>query len=411
VAVRRDKYAPRYEIIINRTRKVTEEVTKFISEVRVEDDADLFDKISLKINTLNATRTGVVQDLLDSRLFGPGNLIQIKMGYGNALVTVGAGLIVKTNPNFNTDGPTLEIIAYDPFFNMSQRKITPKTVGFVTEGGPGSFIDDTAATPKRKGRSFKGFRDSQVATIIAADHGFDFSQIKRASGIFNRFQLLGKNDYEFLKRIADVRGFDLYNKFDPKTGKFQIFFEPPTDRQKEIFTFEYFEGNLEDSTLLSFTPTLNTAEQATQFEIVGWDRKKKKKISTFFKPGELISDNTKLEGKNQDKPLPKNKDGRTIRFKAFGNNIEIIRSKPFKDESEAKLFIEQWIRKRLEHFITGSGKVVGLEVLQSRQTHNLTGLGNLLNGKYFFTGVIHVMTRDNQYATEFTARKVVEGIT
>jgi phage protein D len=381
----RDPFAPRFEIVINRSIQLTDEMKAFISEVKVEDDADLFDKIEITMDTLNTTTTGAIQEIIDSKLFMPGNLLEVKMGYGNSLKTVGAGYIVKPIPSFSPTGPTLKVIAYDPFFNMSQKK-------------------------SLKGRSFKNFRDSQCVTIIAAEHAFDYSQVRKADGIFDRFQNVGENDYEFLKRIADLRNFEFYNKYDPETGKFVLFFEPATDRQKEVFTFTYFDGDKNpDSTLLEFDPEMSAVDQATSFKIIGWDRKAKKKIESVFSASDLSSaPQIKAEGKDLDKKIgPKdNLNGRKVRFKAFGENFEVISRKPFKNEKEAKAFIDAWIKKRKDHFITGRGKIIGLEVMQARQKHILNGLGNIFSGKYFFINVTHVMGRGQQYMIEFSVRKV-----
>lgn len=383
--LQRDPFAPRFEIIINRNQRLSEDMKKFIKEVIVEDDEKLMDKISITLDTLDNLETGIVQDILDSKLFAPGNLLEVKMGYGNSLQTVGAGYITKPIPNFNETGPTLQIIAYDVFFKMSQRK-------------------------HEKGRNFKGFRDSQAMTIVAADHGIDFSKVRRFPGITNRFQKIGVNDFEFLREIAEERNWNFYNRFDSKTGKFVLFFEPPTDRQKEVLEFTYFEGEkFPESTLLSFRPQISTVDQASNFKIVSWDGKKKKKITTFFQAGELRGeDDIKLAGKNAEKKLPKNKNGKVIKVKAFGQTLDIIATKPFKNEKESKFFIEAWLKKRLDNFITGNGRMLGQEVIQSRQKHKLFGLGNMLSGKYIFSSVKHVMRRGEPYITEFSARKAVE---
>lgn len=384
--IQRDPFAPRYEIIINESQALSEEMKKFISEVRVEDDAELMDKISLKIDALNTTEKGVVQDIIDSKLFAPGNLIEVKMGYGNSLQTVGAGYIVRPRPQFLQDGPVLEIEAYDIFHKLAQKK-------------------------SAKGRSFKGFRDSQCMTIIAADHQMDYSKVRKFPGISNRFQKVGQNDYEFLKEIADERNWDFYNRYDPYTKRFVLYFEPPTDRQKEVLTFEYFEGDKQpDSTLLEFLPEIATPDQASEFKIISWDRKKKKKITTFFKPGDLAGDSIKLGGATATGKMPKGKNGSFFQVKAFGQTIDVVANKKYTNEEEAKLFIEGYLKRKLDNFITGKGKVIGLELLQSRQKHIFKGIGNVLNGKYYLTNVTHIMTRGDQYITEFSCRKVVEDV-
>lgn len=401
MAISRDQFTPNYEIIINQKTKIPDEMKRFISSVAYEDDADFFDKIEINIDTLNLTKNGAVQDIIDSKLFSPGNLIEVQMGYGFSLKTIGAGFIIKPKFNFGINGPSMKILAYDPFFLMSQNKLSGSSTGIIESG---------TRKNRRTGKNFKETTDSDIARLLGSDNGFETSQILKQKGIHNRFQKIGQNDYEFLKRIADVRGLDLYNRYDPTIKKFILYFEKPTDKQKEIFTFTYFEGEkFPESTLMEFSPEISTIDQATSFEIISFDRKKKKKISTFFQSDDLTSEpDIKLEGSEITDTLPKDKSNKVIRFKAFGNNIEIISNKPFQNEQDAKRFIEQWIKKRGDHFILGRGKLIGLEFLQSRQKHILKGLGNMLSGKYYFTSVKHMIGNSSQYQCEFTCRKVFE---
>ena len=73
----------------------------------------------------------------------------------------------------------------------------------------------------RGGVSYKKSRDSQIASIIGSRNGFDisstdpssFKTIRRTKGVFDRVQKKGVSDYTFLKKVAEINGFDLFSKF------------------------------------------------------------------------------------------------------------------------------------------------------------------------------------------------------
>jgi len=171
--MQRDPWAPNFELIIHggpgaQPYAVADSVKNFISSVEFEDNADQFDKLTINFSAqIDNFGGGEINSLIDSKLFSEGHIVEVQMGYGNSLFTVGAAMIVKVDPDFPESGPpTLVITGYDLLYKTSRR------------------------TP-RGGVSYKGFRDSQIASIIGSRSGFDistadpstFSGIKRVEGI------------------------------------------------------------------------------------------------------------------------------------------------------------------------------------------------------------------------------------
>lgn len=406
----RDPYAPTYELIVRgglgaQPFVITDDIKKYISEITYEDNADQFDHLTIQLeNQVDDAGGGQILSLIDSKLFSEGTIMEVQMGYGRSLMTVGAADIVKKTPDFPDAGfPSLTIEAYDLLHRCARRR-------------------------PRGGVSYRGFRDSQIASITGERNGFDirtrdprsFENIRKTKGVFDRVQLRGTSDYEFLKKVAEINGFDLFCRFDSGTKKFALFFQPPAvAKQKEVFTFAYNEGAVSfRSSLLSFQPTMDAYDQSSDFEI--FVVKDKETSGSTFKPMERLGfeeqrtlkelNDRRFTGKiGRDAGKNKgNNDGVQIAFKAFGRSFRFPPHKRFQNEFQARTAIQEFIKRQKENFITGTGVLMGNEAVQSRQVHNLTGLGSQFSGKYYFTKVTHKMSKAGGYKVEFAVRKVIE---
>lgn len=411
--LQRDPWAPNFELIIYGGKgaqpfAVADEVKKYIESVTFEDNADQYDKMTIRFTAQTDNfGGGEINSLIDSRIFAEGHIVEIQMGYGNSLFTVGAADIVSIRPEFPEDGPpTLDIVGYDLLHRASRRK----PVGGV---------------------SYKGFRDSQIASIIGSRNGFDidvkdatsYSGITKVAGVNDRVQKRGVSDYIFLKKVADINGFDLFSKFDPTRKKFGLFFQPPkTKNNKEVLTFIYNQGDIAyQDRLLSFSPTLDAHDQATDFEI--FVLKDKNTFGNNIKPiDRLTLDEQKKLKDQQDRRFtggnigssggkkPTSSDGIEVAFKAFGRSFTFPPHKRFATEAQAIKAIEEFVKRQKENFITGEGRLVGNEIIQSRQIHKLEGISDQFSGKYYFTRIVHTMSRSEGYFTEFSCRKVIEDL-
>tara|TARA_R110000803_G_scaffold80560_1_gene146417 strand:- start:61 stop:1443 length:1383 start_codon:yes stop_codon:yes gene_type:complete len=410
----RDPWAPNYELIIYggpgaKPYAVSDKIKTYIDSVTFEDNADQFDKMTITMSSqIDDFGGGEINSLIDSRLFTEGHIVEIQMGFGGSLFTVGAADIVSISPTFPQDGPpTLTIVGYDLLHRSSRRK-------------------------PRSGVTYTGFRDSQIASIIGSRNGFDiktneaasFAGIKRVAGVKPRApQKKGVSDYTYLKKIADINGFDLFSKWDTKRRKFGLFFQPPpTKNNREVFVFAYNEGDLGyNDTLLSFTPKLEAHDQATDFEV--FVSNNKTSSSTTHKPMDRLSveeaklpkadTEVRFTGANigpRGGKKPKTEDGIQVAFKAYGRSFAFPPHKRFKNEADAKKSIEEFIKRQKEGFITGEGRLIGKEVLQSRQVHRLEGISEQFSGRYYFTKVTHTMSKSEGYFTDFSARKVIEDV-
>lgn len=401
----RDPFAPNYELLVRGGRgaspvTITDSVKQFIESIEYEDNADQFDKLTITMaSQLDANGGGSVNSLIDSKLFTEGTIVEVRMGYGSSLMTVGAAEIVSIEPDFPESGPpTLQLIGYDYLNRMARKK-------------------------PRGGKNFANSTDSQIVETIGTSNGFVVKNIERTSGTFQRNQKKGQSDYEFLKKISDINGYDFFSRFDPKSGKFILHFQPSGfENKKEVFVFVYNEGDLAyQNTLLSFAPKQMTFDQGTDFEIfvlkdkeVGqskfqfidkFDNKAQKRIvdlnNNRFTGGNV--------GKNGGKKVA-DSNGLEYAFKAHGQSFRFPKNKRFKNEKEARKSIEEFIKRQKENFILADGKIIGVEALQSRQIHKFEGVSEQFSGKYFLTKVVHRMDKQDGYFTDISARKLITDV-
>jgi len=407
----RDIHAPNFDLIFRAGQGaqafgISDAVRANISEIKYEDNSEQFDKLTITLeNQIDNSGGGDVLSLVDSKIFAEGHRIEVRMGWGNSLFTVGACVLVKKAPDFPSDGlPTLVIEGFDLLYLASRSR--PKT-----------------------GVSYVGSRDSQIASIIGARNGFDisvedsrsFAGIRKTEGTHKRVQKKGISDYEFLKKVADINGFDLFSKFNPDLKKFSLFFQPAAlAKQRETFTFVYNAGDVSyKNSLLSFTPTLDAYDQSTEFDIFLITNKKKggpsvKNFQTFNnkQQNELIEARERRLSNSSAATQESifNDEGIQVAFKAFGRSFKFPAHKRFKSEADARRAIQEFVKRQKENFITGTGSLLGNEVVQSRQVHNLQGIGKQFSGKYYLTQVVHTMSKDDTYQTEFSCRKVIEDV-
>ncbi len=409
-SLERDPFAPNYELVVRGGKGaqpvlIGDKITAFIDEISFEDNADQFDVLNINFsNQMDNHGGGDILSLIDSKIFSEGTIIEVRMGWGKLLQTIGAAQIVKKSPNYGTDGVGFSIEAYDLLHNAARSR----PVG---------------------GQTYTTFRDSQIASIIGSRNGFDiaikdpqsFDGIRRTKGIFKRVQKIGVSDYEFLKKLAEINAYDLFSRFDPATKKFGLFFQPAaTKNQKEVFTFVYNEGEAAyvDS-LLSFEVELDAFSQGTDFEIFIIKNKNNNKIKHKFIDRFTTEAQARLKADEERRFTGGNAgpeggkqtaedDGIRVAFKAFGRSFRFPPYKRFKDIPAARLAIERFIKKQKENFITGKGTIIGKEAVQSRQVHNFVGLGAQFSGKYYLNQITHTMKRGEGYIGGFSCRKVIE---
>lgn len=407
-----DRYAPTYDIIVN-GNSIDDSVRQHVVSIEYEDNEELFDQIKITLsgffNDPVKQRTIPICEWVQSDpLFSEGNLLWILTGYGSFINLLGGGEIVKREFIYAAE-PQVVITAYEPLHRMA-----------------GVFAEDAI--------SYKSMRSSDIVKKIASkpDYSgkigalFNTEYIDRLPVFSNKaeVQKRGESDYAFLKRMADVRGWHLYTRFDLKKKKFNLYYGPDVDNQETVFRYEYNPPTelYPEDTILSFTPTITAIDQNTEVEITAIDEKRKKKVESAGKYVSYADGkkpvNRTFSGNNTSFKQGELKNPVRYRFQIFGVSKKIIATRPFKNEAEVKKFVINWARNTIKNFITGTLNVAGNEYLQSRQNIYLMGLGDTFSGseghpaRWYITKANHKISvgSDLVYSCDLECRKVIDWI-
>lgn len=410
VVPERDPYAPDFELVIYGGQgaqpfSITEEIKKYITKVTYEDNADQFDKLTITFqNQIDNQGGGEVNSIIDSVLFAEGHTVQLLLGYGQKLESVGACDVVKKQPDFPEDGaPSLVVTCYDGMHRISRNKPI-KGHNFV-----GTTIEEIARQiGQRNGLVVDATDTSGNPTIQETGEVWKGDAQKK-----------GVSDYTFLKKVADTYGLDLYTRFDPELRKHVLFLQAPGfEPQKEVFTFVYNEGDASyQNTLLSFSPSQDSFDQDSEIEVFILNKGKKLGAKFDFITKLTVEEQKKLKAGTERRftggnktvgTQIKNVDGIEVGFKAFGRSFRFPKHKRFTDEKDIVREIENFIRRQKQNFITGDAAVIGVEVMQSRQIHNFQGVSQQFSGKYFMDKVVHEMDKGSGYKCSLSVRRMIE---
>lgn len=404
-----DRYAPNFFLVFN-GKTLDEETQALVTFVEYEDNEDLFDQLKITLSGFRRDRNGKevpIPEIVQSEaIFSEGNIVWLFGGYFGTESLIGGGEIVKREFNYGLN-PSCTITAYEPLHRMAST-IPSKAVVYI--GMRSSDIVKKLGKKKEYSGAIGGL--------------FNVDLIERLPILtpWAEVQRVGESDYKFLRRLADVRSWQLFTRFDNKRQKFNLYYGPDWDDQRPVFSYEYNPHSqaFPEDTIIKFKPEMTTIDQHTEVEVLAFDDRRKHKVSskkeTFtLRDGTLVSDRV-FRGANVDFKQAELKNPARYRLKAFGISKLIIANRPFKNEEEAKHFANQWAREEIKNFITGSGSLIGNEQLQSRQVIVFKGLGQTFSGsesspaKWYIRKVKHRFSSrgDFAYMSQFDVRKVID---
>lgn len=329
------------------------------------------------------------------RIFEPCNKeVEVWMGYAGDLRLMLKGTFTTMEPTFPASGaPTLAVRG----LNVLHR-LRPKQ--YSTNWG--------ASSDKPQ-----GWRDSEIAKNIASliDKDMNKPNNKRfplpivintaAQDKEERLPYVAqKNQYDIdflLTRALRLGYVVVVREGNPKSKN-------PDEREQHLY-FGPSEGTIPGQrevtfklkwgiSLIDFKPTLTTANQVRSVTVNGWDRGKKK----------LISSKVTLE----DKELNINRDLHEVIMNCEPRE-EIVVDKPVFSEKEAKAVALAILKDRTKEMVKASGTCVGLPDLRAGRKLVIDGLGSRFNGTYFVTETTHTIN-DSGYITKFNARREQVGL-
>jgi uncharacterized protein len=340
-----------FDIIIDGT-PLPSGMRPYIASVLVDDSIRLPGMFALEIISTHELED--VNQWIDDDLFAVGNVVEIKLGYGNDLETLIIGEITGLEPEFVFDRlPGLTVRGFDRRHRMQRG---------------------------RKTRTFVNQKDSDIAAKIAAEAGLRAETID-SSVIHDYVIQANQTDLEFLQERARRIQYEavVYDK--------QLSFRPVQNNKSEALTVTM------DDHLLEFYPRLSMARQVSEVTVRGWDPKKKEEILSTAQAG---TESSTMGGKES---------GSKITQRAFGSTVEVLSARPSMTQAEADQIAKATLNQRALSLIEGEGLCLGRTDLRAGKVIKINGVGSRFGGQYYITTASHRYTAQGGYRTQFEVRR------
>lgn len=445
-----DDLVPVFRLEINGA-PLNYDINRLVTAVEYETAVDMADMIKLTIDN-----PGLIDDQFPDwtghKAFQPGNEVSLYMGYGRADKPdnfIGHAVWTKHLPNFPQEGmPQLTVTGYDLSHKMMDN-----------EGPVVSGAKNTKLATKRpvdiaddQGQVFKSILHSEIVARIADLYSMDKdidATTKRDHVVIKK----GRKHFELVKGLANLNNRDFWVDWSYKTRNWTLHWKIKNRGQAAKYILRYgadidrnnqFGANT-SGTLLSIEPEYGIRETVSTATILIFDGKNQRWVSAIeiedaagpdpiFRAGGGVSQRSavsrrpkppkpgvastakKTEARsttlkrNAKNVITEALDNATsFRIAAGGVSIDVLPpGVRFDNAEDAARYLLRWFQNKQDNFITVKGRTIGIETLRARQVHTLRGMGERLDGDYFFTRVNHSQAGE-YYMCEFNANKVIAG--
>jgi phage protein D/phage baseplate assembly protein gpV len=235
----------------------------------------------------------------------------------------------------------------------------------------------------RKARSWADQKDSEIVSAIAREAGLSSSV--EDSGIAHPYIAQpGVSDWEFLVSRAREIGWDL------RVSSGSLEFKKPSSASdgpepgslgREPAAGQIVYGD----NLVSFRPRVSAVDQASSYEVRGWDVKAKRAVTGTAQPSSASAS----VGLAQSAAAA-----------ALGDKAYIRNDRLFAGEAAATRAAEGLAASVGSAFAEAEGVVIGDPNLKAGSAVSVSGVGSPFDGKYVLTSTRHVLDRYG-YRTHF----------
>jgi uncharacterized protein len=342
---------PEFDLTINGS-PVSAAVLELVGDVVVDDSVDLPSMFVFSMMSADSQQQNL--PWVDQDLFSIGNLVEIKMGSGDALTRLIAGEITALEPEFVSSGlPSLKVRGYDRRHRLQRG---------------------------RKTRTFLQKKDSDIATQIGGEAGLTVQTTDSGASLDYVLQA-NESDWDFLCGRARLIGYQVL--VDDKT----LFFRPTANDQRPVVRL------LMNANLVQFLPRLSLSGQATEVKVQGWNVKDKTAVLGDSKAGAEVST---MLGRSS---------GAAIAESTFGDAIDVVSDQPVGAQPEADQIAKALFNNQMLGLITGEGLADGNPAIRAGKVIEIDGVGRRFSGFYYVTSAVHRMSPSAGYVTEFKVRR------
>jgi len=324
----------------------------YVTEVEVESDVALPGMFAIHMAAAGdqVNETGWLDD---NALFGIGNSVEVKMGYGGSLQTLITGEITGLDPIFIHDAmPRFVVRGYDRRHRLHRG---------------------------RKTRTFTQQKDSDIASTIAGEAGLTPEAVDSSVTHDHVFQV-NQTNMEFLQERARRINYEV--AIDGQ----KLLFRPAGYAAAAVLTL-----TLED--LLEFFPRLSSMGQVSEIGVWGWDPKTKQPIQSTVTVG---GESSLMAGQ---------KSGGGLSRAAFGDAVSKIADRPVANQAEADQMALATFNSSALALICGEGVCRGRGDLIPGSVVSIEGAGIRFNGQYYITATRHRYKPQDTYLTHFLFRR------
>lgn len=378
-------FAPFYQVKIS-GRNLPNDVVNDVMSVTYKDKVDDLDSFELTINNWDADLQAFKYEPAQKKykgLFDPGQRVEVWMGYVKDIRQMLVGEITTIQPNFpESGGPTLVISGLNILHGLRKKQHT-----YAWEAKDG-WTDSKIAS----------WMGKQPVSDNAPGLGLTVETPNADEEMPDEFVFMNNQyDIVFLIERARRRGYTVRLELDGKNQKpLKLIFGRQETKEKPVYELEW------GKTLVSFRPTLQTANQISQVTVRGWDRKTKSPIEGTAKFPEDAKSNA---------------DWKNRIALAVNGRIEEVTDKPVRDKKEADSLAKKILNDQAQVMVTAQAATVGLPDLRAGSAINILGFGarrvngqiktsadTTFDGAYFVTETTHVIN-DQGYRTTFGAQR------
>jgi phage protein D len=369
----RDFYAPGFEVRIDGVG-LPRNVLRDVMEVTYHDDVNEIDGFELTVNNWDATsrrckyigsetaaQLGASDDASKLfTLFDPGGkTAELALGYVGSLQTMVRGAFTTVEPNFPESGPpVLTVRALNILQQLRSKKFSYAW---------------TSKTPSDIALNFNSLRNGSQPRLKTPWKVVVNSTAASAETAIDYVAQKDQYDVDFLLQLAHGQGYTL----EADETLQQLYFGPSQSSLPTNYQLEWGKG------LMSFKPSLSTANQWQSVTVRGWDRQAQK----------VISETVDLND-------PQIKKINSDLHKMVQDRQQQVVDLPVFTAAEAKQRARALLMDRSNQIVKAHGKTVGLPALRAGTLVNIQGVGARLSGTYFVTKSTHTLG-ENGYVTEF----------
>ncbi len=290
---------------------------------------------------------------------------------------------------------------------MLTGEITTLAANFPNSGGPTLTVGGLNLLhrfrTKQDTKTFLTKKDTQVAQVLVGQIADEIKkktpglELKLDNDDYNRNlkreqeipYLVMNNQYPivFLMERARRIGYELTMDEEPKGSKRVVtfHFRPTSDVNRPTYVVEWGKS------LVSFQPTLQTANQVGEVTVRGWNPQGKVKFEGTARRADIADQKVV------------NPSDLLVTEPSLVQKQEIITDHPIQTQAEANELAKKTLRQIAQDLVEGRGKTMGLPDLRAGVKVQVKGLGKRFCGTYLVTSTTHTIG-DGGYTTDFTAR-------